>query len=206
MVKVLSQEAKDAIESAVCEAEKRTAAEIVVVVVPASDSYQEYVLLFGVVLGALLGLGLWHLGVIASPLMLLLPQLITIVVMSVIPFFRLAVVRLVPRTDIVQHASERASHEFLTISEKVSSSTPIVLLYVSVWEHYVKIVSSRSISEKIPAAPWDDVAAGFKTSVRQGGLKDACVEAISRIANIVSPAFPENGTAQGGLPNDVIVH
>ena len=195
MVRVLSHTDKKTIGQAIAEAEHRTAAEIVMVVAPASDAYQSYILLYGLIMGSLISLGLWAAKILSGLPYLLALQFGIIALLSLVPWLRQLGMRLVPKRILHHRAAHRAFEEYLIISRRVSAATPIVLLYISLAERYAHILPSRSVREKIPDETWNAVIEEITVSVKKSGLRAGCVGAIQKITELVMPHFPERGEA-----------
>src|SRR5690348_10379194 len=69
---------KKIIADAIAEAERNTSAELVAVVSPASDTYQSYILFYGLVSGSLIATSLWaEKAVTGFPLLLAIQLVIT---------------------------------------------------------------------------------------------------------------------------------
>jgi len=187
MVKMVN---KQIIATAIAEAERTTSAEIVAVVSPASDPYQNYILLYGLMLGSLVAFGLWAGKIIGDFPLLLAVQLGITALLSLLPWLHKPLLRLVPKHIRHHRAAHRAFEEYLLISRHVPAATPILLFYVSLAERYVHILPSRLVREKIPDKEWEAVVTEFTASMKSDGLEQACVSAISRMATMLAPYFP----------------
>ncbi len=185
------------------EAEKKTSAEIVVVVACASDGYQSYVLLTGLVFGSLLAGIFWAYGIVIAFPWLLIVQMLGILLFSVTPFLRKFCVHFVPKQILHRRAAHRAYEEYLAVSQKVSAATPLVIFYISLAERYAHILPSRMVREKIADEIWGGVVAEFTAAIPQKGLQDACVAAIGRMSGLLSPCFP-HGNEQNAISDKVI--
>jgi len=181
---------KQIIAEAIAEAERATSAEIVAVVSPASDAYRSYILLYGLMLGSLIAIGLWVEKLVTDFPLLLAVQLGVMALLSLLPWLHKPLVRLVPKHIRHRRAAHRAFEEYLFVSRHVSAATPILLFYVSLAERYVYILPSRLVREKIPDKEWDAVVAEFTALTKTVGLERACVNAIRRMAAMLAPYFP----------------
>ena len=193
MVKILSKVDKEAVAQAITEAEQQTSAELVVVVAPVSDAYQSYLLLYGLITGSTIDIGLWAAKLVTLFPLLLVIQLTVIALLSFTPWLRQLCLRLVPKRIRHHRAAHRAYEEYLSVSRHVSAATPIVLLYVSIAEHYAHILTSRSVREKIPDERWNAIIGELTAAIPADGLQSACIKAIRRATELVAPYFPENG-------------
>jgi putative membrane protein len=120
-------------------------------------------------------------------------QWVAVTVFSLVPWVRQVCVRLVPKRIRHYQAAHRAYEEYLNVTQHVLATTPIVLLYISIAEHYAHILTSRSVREKIPGERWDNIIATLTTSIRSEGLCTASSKAIGQMAELLSPHFPDDG-------------
>lgn len=195
MVKPLSPQDKQSIAQAIAEAERATEAEIVAVIAPASDAYQSYIFLYGLLLGSLIATGLWAGKILTGFPLLLAVQLGTVALLMWMPWLHRPCLRLVPKRIRHLRAAHRACEEYLSVSRNIPASIPIVLLYVSLAEHYVHILPSRAVREKIPEERWNTIISEFTASMAAKGLRDAYIGAIRHMAELLTPHFPSRDEA-----------
>jgi len=193
MVKILSDNDKKLIEKAIAEAEQKTCAEIVTVIAPASDAYQSYIMLYGLVIGSIISTLLWKTKLVSAFPLLLLTQLATIAIFSYIPWLRHFLLTFIPRRIRNHRAAHRAYEEYLKISHYASATTPIVLLYISIIEHYTHIITSRLVREKVANTQWEEVINKLTGSIKNEGFQNSCVKAINNSVELLVPYFPANG-------------
>lgn len=192
MVKELSPQLRETIAKAIAEAEQRTSAEIVLVVLPASDAYQSYLMSYGLALGSLIGMGLWLEKIVTGFPLLFGVQVAAIMVMLFVPLLGGLCLKLIPRRVLHHHAARRAFEEYLVVSRHVPAEKPVVLLYISLAERYVHILHSRAVLQKIPNESWEAVIQEFTTLMKKSGLREACVAAVQSITSTLEPHFPGN--------------
>jgi putative membrane protein len=197
MVKPLMQEDKSAIAAAIKQAEARTAADIVVAVVPASDAYLAHRMLWGMALGSVIAALLWGAHVLPGGWPLLVQPLVTLAAcfISLWPF--------VPRHLREHRAAQRAYEEFVAVTRHAPPEAPVALLFVSLAERYAHILATRRVQVAVEDAAWDGVIAAFTQTAKRQGLRCACTGAIASIAEILAHAFPYQGAAHA-LPDEVI--
>lgn len=186
MVKNLTKEDHAFLNEALQQAERTTSAKIAVIVRPASASYRDYVLLYSLTLGSIVAIALWAAHSAHSFPFLLAVQLGVILVcectQSVCPLF----ICLVPNKIKHHYAEQEAMREF---HARHQTDTPFVLLFVSLAEHYVHVVTNPVVHSRIPG-DWHKVTEGFTQSVRNQTLRYACAGAIAQIGQILSTKFP----------------
>jgi putative membrane protein len=190
MVAKLTTQEKQEISSAIMEAEKLTGAEIAVVIAPASDGYMSHVFLIGLLLGSLLACSFWFAHIINSFLIFLAIQLSVICAYSFIPPLRNSCLYFIPSNIQRHRASHRAYAEYVLVSRNVPASVPVVLLYISLAEHYAHIIPGRLINEKIPEEHWDYVVKEFIVQIHKSTVCNSCIGSIAKIAELLAPHFP----------------
>jgi len=187
MVKFLSQPNKAAIAEAIARAKQTTSAELAVVVASASDAYQSYFLLYGLMVGSAIDIGLWAANIIIEFPWLLIIQFAVMAFFSFIPWLRHICLPLVPKRIRHHRAAHRAYEEYLMVSHRTATATPVVLLYISIAERYAHILSSRSVREKVPHAHWDAIINQLTAAIPTEGLTSACIKAIQQTAELLAP-------------------
>jgi putative membrane protein len=203
MVKSFSSADKHALAQAIGQAEASTSVEVVLVVTPASDIYQGYLVLYGLALGSMIAGALWASTLIMTFPVLLMIQLAAIAAFLFIPPLQSFCTQLVPRRIRQDSAAHRAYEEFTRLCGAAPAHIPIILIYVSLAEHRIHILPNRVVSEKIPGSQWDNVIGEWAVVMRSKGLKSACLTAIDQITRLAQPHFPERGEVHH-ISNDVI--
>ena len=188
---MFSADDKKAIAQSVKNAEQNTKAELVCVVTPASDVYHSYLFLYGFITGSIVAMVLWLSNTTNFFPILLTIQMACVALLPFISPLRRLCVALVPARVKHHRAAHRAFAEFLFAQRHLSSDTPVVLLYVSIAEHYAHILRSRAVHEKTPDAKWDEVIHTLTSSARSGNIKDATIAAIEQASILLSANFPK---------------
>jgi putative membrane protein len=189
MVALLSLSDHTLITQALKTAEAKTSAKISIVVRPTSTSYQSYILTYGLILGSLIALALWAFHVVAFYPGLLSVQLGIAAAFDMAYVFEGMFVRLVPRQTRHRYAAEEAMRVYHILHAHLPKDTPFVLLFVSVAERYVHVVTNDIVHRQIPG-DWNNITDSFTVSVVSRGLLTSCIEAIADIATILARPFP----------------
>jgi putative membrane protein len=200
MVKLLSESDRAALEDAVHAAERQTSAELAVVVARASDAYSEVALAFGLVIGCLVALGLWHEAKLTDFPRLMFVELIACALVLILPPLRHLSLSMVPKRYMKHRAAQRAADEYLRLTHHLPASAPIVLIYISLAERYVHIYASRFVREKITDTEWDAVVAILTESVKSHGIAKGIINAVEHASDMLKVIFPDTG-AKHTVPN-----
>lgn len=187
----LSTTERERIHAATAAVERRTSAVFALAIVPVSERYLLFPLIWGAVLalaatGALalirpdLGIGLGF--VINAALFIVLS-----VVLDWLPL-RLM---LVPRRAKHAHARQRAHREFAARILANAQHRNGVLFFVSLGERYVEIIADRAIHARVPEGTWDKIVADFIAAVKAGRLADGFIAAIDACAALLETHYPD---------------
>jgi putative membrane protein len=189
VISALTHEEHRRIEDALKEIERRTAAHLEVVVIPASDRYALYPLVWGQ-FGALLIVGIVSafrpgLGIRAS----ILIQVPAMIVLALLADWLPVRVALVPKRIKQSHARQLARREFAAQVVHASDRNR-VLFFVSLSERYVEVIADRGIHSLVSDGTWDKIVGDFLANVRAGRVADGVVAAIQACGAILEQHHP----------------
>ena len=185
----LTHEEHQRIESAVKAIEPRTAAHLAVVVVPASDRYSLFPLVWGQ-LGALLIVGVVStfrsgLGIRASIFIQVPASILLILLFEYFPI-RIA---LAPKRTKQSRARHLAHCEF-AVHVTRQSDRNLILFFVSLGERYVEVIADRGVHSLLPNGTWEKVVGDFLAKVTAGRVADGVVTAIEACGAILEQHHP----------------
>jgi putative membrane protein len=196
------------VEAAVAQAEKRTAGEIVPMIVKEST-------LSG------------HVPVIASLLIYVILITVVIAVGDRLPgpswAYDLALVLVSPllgfmlaknsgvrrlltsKQDQVVSVLNRAQLEFHETGIPLTEGRTGVLIFVSLQERQAVILGDESISSKLDEKTWVDIVDGLLKHMKARRLKDGYIEAIAKVGAILEREFPIKPGDTNELPNSLVI-
>jgi putative membrane protein len=189
MVKALTTEDDAFLNNVLKMAESKTSAKIDIVVHSASASYKEYILVYGLILGSAVAVALWDFDVVRSFPLLLGLQLGIVTLCELLHSIGNVFILLVPKRHRHFCAARAAMQEFHRKQAHLAQDVPFVLLFVSLAERYVHVVTNPVVHQKIPG-DWHKVTENFMLSIRAKGLRLSCEETITGIADALSAMFP----------------
>ncbi len=192
MVKVFTTSEKEQLSAAIYKAEKRTNAEIAAVILPISDRYIPEMMLYGFMLGSLVAILLWEMSWVLSFPLLFLIQLLGIFTVPFLPGVNKCFLRLLPQKLLFHRAAHLGAEELLAIHHNVPHNTPVVLLFISLAEHYVHLFPNAVVKSKIKDEVWKPIVVEFSAKLSEATLTGACLHAIDAIADVLEPLFPED--------------
>ncbi|WP_300159191.1 hypothetical protein [Solidesulfovibrio sp.] len=189
--KFLARDGQATILAAVRAAEARTSAEIVPMVVGASDSYPKAELACAVAVGLL---GAVFLCLLAGTRDMWL-------FLAFFGLFSLAGFQAASRLPELKRpfvSPGRARHETLQAAQAAfyvhgladTRERNALLVYVSVFEGLVFLLPDKGLAAGLDARKLDAVAASLSEDIRRGDPAKALAQAVSRLGDLLAPAFP----------------
>jgi putative membrane protein len=194
----------DRIAMAIAEAEKKTSAEIVVVIGRAASGYRLVPIVWaGFIALALPGLLLVIFAMTAKRLYEV--ELIVFAVAACVLSLGRYRYGLVPGMVKRHRAHETAREQFLARRISRTRDRTGILLYVALAERYAELVPDAGISDVIDDAAWKPAIERLLADVRQGRIADGVIGAVETAAALLAGKFPPAGDSGDELPNQVIL-
>lgn len=111
---------------------------------------------------------------------------------------------LTPKSILKRNASQKAKESFMTLGLHQTDNHQAVMLFVSLFEHYVEIIVDDVVSERLSNESWQDIINKFTTDVQNGDFENGYLRAIESIGDILKTEFPRNDDSETILPNRLI--
>ena len=206
------------IEAAILTAEKDSQVEIVPVIARASSDYGRENAFFAFTLSLLLLAASWILFQDIGPDSnwggYTVPKLGLWMVLGILVagfIFGLLLTRWIPALDLLyttrarrqQQVERRAREQFQRLRIRRTDNAVGVLIYISLLERMVHIVSDDRINAIIGADGWQLIVDQVTTELKMGQINEALEVAISQIGVTVMPHLPVSGDNLDELPNRV---
>lgn len=198
----ISEQDTERISAAIRTAESKTSGEIVCVLAQVSTDATGLPIL----LAALVALTLPWLLVAFTAM-----SVHRILLLQAVVFFILAVVLCLPRVRvaIVPRAARRAvAHRVAMeqfsvrgIARKKDRSG--ILIFVSLAEHYARIIADEGIAARVPQAEWQGAIDTLVAHIKSGQIADGLITAIEVCGNTLMTNFPRTESNRDELPNRI---
>jgi putative membrane protein len=200
----ISVQDRKRISAAIRDAEQRTSGEIVCVLARASTDATALPLLVAALIAIVLPWPLVALTAMPVNLILLLQLLV---------FFGLGVVLCLPqvRIALVPRAARRAMahrvamEQFMIRGVGRKAERTGVLIFVSLAEHYARIVADRGIADRVSQRQWQEAVDDLIAHTRDGRVADGFIAAIERCGKVLEENFPLTDSSSGELPDRIYV-
>jgi putative membrane protein len=195
--KFLNDAEKRQVEAAVADAEKQTAGEIVVMIVPASYSYPmaEVIgaaacalpvsILLTIYIGGLFWMGtrdMWLFMGIFALLWLGFRYLV-----KGLPWLKR---RFISKREVEEEVQEAAVTAFYQNGLFRTRDETGVLLYISVFEHKVWVLADRGINDKVPKDAWTEVVDVITSGIHEKRQGEAICTAVESAGGLLARHFP----------------
>jgi putative membrane protein len=186
----LSAAERGRIVAALEEAERRTSAELVIVVAERSGQYAVFALLWAA-LGALLAGGAAALlspDMTAEPLFAV--EAATLVVLGAILHLAPLRHRLAPASVQRRFAETMARQQFAERVHRKTAARNGVLFFAALAERHVEILVDEGVAARIEAEQWRTIVNDFVAAIRMGTTEEGFLVAIGSAAALLEPHFP----------------
>lgn len=216
----LNREDYAEIEEAVKKAEEKTDGEICVAIAAESSSYAFWELACSVAVALLLfaailpesdriysflsshiwGMKPWFMSALCVASCVLVSVLLYF-------FYNIPAIdsRVIPQGAKDAAVSERAMTQFAQSGVYLTKNHSGVLVYISWFEHQVRIVADRGIGTKISQDLWNLVADELAENLRSGKTKEAILGVVERCGNLLEENFPATEGSEDELSNAVVI-
>ncbi len=200
---LLNEAALKRIESVIADVEQRTAGEIVVVSVPASDGYAEARMMFSAAMALLLAAIAHVIWPTLAVWSLLYVQLGVAALSWLISGLPGVLRKLVPSARATESVERRAREEFLEHGVFATRDRTGVLMLISELEHRVVILGDKGIDAYVHKSGWDHHVQTIIAAIRKGQAADGLCTVIAEIGDVLAGHLPVRTDDQNELPNIV---
>jgi len=215
--KLFSEAERDAIKQAITQAEENTSGEIIPVIASASGRYDRAEDVFGLFFSLLcvaVGWVLFHnntptdgwssfnFDLIAILLTIFLSFVIGVLLTHLCPVLRLPFITKKEMEEEVERAAAAAfQHNRLRNTEDSTG----ILIYISLYEHQVKIVGDDGISAKLTHPDWQHICDAIINDFKESNYTNGIVEGINLSGKLLAEHFPIKEGDINELANALVI-
>jgi putative membrane protein len=188
-----SEEQHEAVSAAIREAEQKSSGQIVCVLARASSAYAHIPLLWA---SALALITPWPLIDFTpwSVQRIFLAQLAVFLVAAIVFSWMRLRLLLVPRAVQRARAHHAAIEQFVVRRVAHTKNRCGILIFVSLGEHYARIIADEGISKKVPVAEWQSAIDALVAHMRSGDVAAGFTAAIERCSAVLAAHAPPDGS------------
>lgn len=196
------------IEAAVAEAEKKTAGEIVPMIVRQSSYVSHVPMVVGLLVFSLLMLLIPEIQwLVSGPLWAFDIGALVISVALAVVLSRVPAVQRIftPAKDSAAAVFRRAELEFLETGIPGTAGRTGVLIFVSMHERRAVVIGDEAISARMKPEAWVEILDEMIAELRGGSVSKAFVKAIGRVGDVLAREFPIQAGDTNELPNALVI-
>lgn len=204
---MISEKDQKHIRDLIAQAEKKSHSEVVPMIVEASDNYPAAHFRMALIVSFLFSLGLYFSPLaIINPIYFLwiqIPGLLIGYYMGHLSFIQRL---LVTKQEMEHETRQRAYEAFFQHGIHLTEKNNGVLIFISLLERKIRIVTDIGVKEKIDQKVWDEIIVDFSDNVHKSDLALALKQTIEACANVLEYYFPhQGGFKKNELKNDLII-
>jgi putative membrane protein len=198
----LADEDQRRISAAIKAAEATTAGEIVCVLARASSDYMTYATAWSALIALIAP---WFLLALTnlSVREIFLAQIVLFVVLFLILSESSLHRFLIPGRVRRAQAHRAAMEQFMVRGMARKKNRAGVLIFVSLAEHYARIVADEGIASKVEQSVWQDAIDALLERVSYGEISDGFVIAVEKCGRVLATHFPPGTDDEDQLPDRI---
>jgi putative membrane protein len=198
-----TKEQHEAVSAAIRQAEQHTSGQIVCVLARSSSDYAHIPILWASALALIVP---WPLIDFTpwSVQRIFLVQLAVFLVAALVFSWTPLRFLLVPRAAQRARAHRAALEQFVIRRVANTRNRSGVLIFVSMAEHYARIIADDGIAQKVPQSEWQEAIDALVSHMRAGRIAAGFTAAIERCGTVLAAHAPPDGSANE-LPDRLYV-
>jgi putative membrane protein len=183
----------EAVSTAIREAEKNTSGQIVCLLAHSSSAYAHVPILWASALALFTPWPLIHFTQWSVQWIFLL-QLIVFIIAGFIFSWMPLRLWLVPRALQRARAHRAALEQFVVRGISRTKNRNGVLIFISLAEHYARIIADEGIAAKVQHAEWQDAIDALTAHMREGRITPGLIAAVERCGAVLARHAPPDGS------------
>jgi putative membrane protein len=204
--KFLTAEERLAIERAVKQAEASTSGEIVVMAVWSSSNYPSAIMATSGAISLMLAIG-GTLLLRNENIWMFLALFALCFIASHEAVKRIAVLKrpFVNRKEIAEEVEEAAIRAFFHRKVHETRDRTGILIYISLFEHSVRVLADSGIDAKVGKQAWEEVVATIIKGIGEKRQGEAICKAVEQCGKLLSQHFPRRSDDRNELDDVMII-
>ncbi|TPE47722.1 TPM domain-containing protein [Amaricoccus solimangrovi] len=110
---------------------------------------------------------------------------------------------LIPRRARRAMAFRVATEQFYTRSVSRKRDRSGILIFVSLAEHYARVIADEGVAARVPQSHWQDAVDALVAHLREGRVADGFVAAIESCGAVLVREFPSTSESANELPDRI---
>ena len=204
---IISNKDKLLINKLIEESEKRTQSEIVPMITHHSDLYPAAHFRAAIIMSFIFSLILYFSPMnIINPIYFLWIQIPGLFLGYYLAHFSFFKKILISEEEKNNEVNQKAFEAFFHHNLHVTKYHTGVLIFISVMEKKIKIITDVGISKKVDQKIWDEIVFQFTQKIKKESFVVGLTDCIGAVTNVLENYFPTvNGEKDNELKNDLII-
>lgn len=203
-MKSISKQTKLNIEKAITRVEEKSSCELITVITQKSGNYSSIALLITSISTLILPAFILLYKPFVDTLLVYQIQIVFFVIVFLLLNIEKILVWILPKSILHKKAKLKAYETFNILGLQKTTNHQAVMIYVSVHERYVQILTDSAVSSKIDNGVWQTTIDRFTIKVKNREFEKGFTEAIEEIGEILIEKFPIQENDKNELPNHLI--
>jgi putative membrane protein len=200
---LFSTKDRDTIEHAIIDAEKQTSGEIIPVIASVSGRYDRAEDIFGLIFSLIcVSWSSFNFDLTSILLTILFSFIIGVLLTHFFPFLRLPFIAKSETAEEVDRAAAAAFQQHRLRNTKDSTG---ILIYISLYEHQVRVLGDDAISAKLSHADWSQICETIVNGFKQKQYTHGIVDGIKLAGQLLAQHFPIKEEDTNELANELII-
>jgi len=214
---LFNEEERDAIKHAIVEAEKNTSGEIIPVVASVSGRYDRAEDIFGLFFSIICVAIAWCLfhnnvpadswstfsfGLPSILLTMFFGFIIGVLLTHLFPVLRLP---FITKKEIDEEVDRAAAAAFQQNRLRNTQDSTGILIYISLYEHQVRVLGDDGISAKLVHADWNHICEAIINGFKEKQYISGIVEGVELSGELLAEHFPIQAGDKDELENELVI-
>jgi putative membrane protein len=130
-------------------------------------------------------------------------QALTFIMLATVLSLPRVRVALMPRAARRRIAYRAAMEQFVHRGIARTADRSGILIFVSLAEHYVRVIADEGIAAKVPQSRWQAAVDALIAHIREGRVADGFIAAIELCGHELAAHFPRKPSDRNELPNRI---
>ncbi|MDD5549491.1 MAG: TPM domain-containing protein [Sulfurovaceae bacterium] len=203
-MKNINKQMKLDIEKAIAKVEEKSSCELVAVITQKSGNYSFIALLIASMLTLMLPAFILIYRPFVDALLVYQIQIVFFVLVFLLLSIENILILFLPKSILNKKAKLKAFETFNILGLQKTSNHQAVMIYVSVYERYVQILTDSGVNSQIDNDVWQNTVNKFTAMVKNKKFGAGYLKAIEEIGEILIEKFPVQENDKNELPNYLI--
>jgi putative membrane protein len=202
----ISNDTKKSIKNLISDIESKSDAEIRVVVAHSCDRYRYSIAVFSLLAALLIPFGIKVIGVYITQTNLIALSVATFLFVSFVLEYSDIKYKIIPKKVTKDRCEKMAIAQFYKLGINKTKSHKAILLFVSLKERYVRVVTDENIKQKIDDDFWKSVVKEFVNFVKNGSVDKGLIQIVKKCGEVLEENFPKTThQKENELSNEMVV-